>query len=98
MNAWSGGIEALAEQAGWRLVFTRAADLELPFESVTDVAHQLERWSGGWEQLLGGLDALGRSERARRLLEDHLATFAAPAESGIVLSARSHVSVLRPPE
>ncbi len=95
MGTWTTSVEALAARAGWEVVSTRHDDLAIPFDSVRDAAEQLERWSGGWAQLLEALDALGEGDEARRRFRDHLAGYAQSTESGIVVEARHHTSVLR---
>ncbi|MEM1332538.1 MAG: methyltransferase domain-containing protein [Actinomycetota bacterium] len=96
MSTWSTRVAELADAAGFEVASTVVDDLRIPFESVDHAAEQLERWAGGWTQLLERFDELGVGAEARRRFRDHLAAFSTPAANGLVLCAYHHVSVLCP--
>ncbi len=95
MGAWTTRITELCEGTPFEVASMTDDELRIPFASVSDVAEQLERWSGGWAQILGNFDALGVGGLARGRFRDHLASFATTRHDGIELRARYHVSVLR---
>lgn len=95
MGTWTTGIATLCEGSGFQVASTAAEDLIIPFASAADAADQLERWSGGFAQMLATFDGLGVGDEARARFVDHLDGFATPADDGIGLRARYHVSVLR---
>lgn len=94
MGLWTTRIDDLAVAAGSRLVSRDVASLSVGFASTADAAEQLERWSGGWTQLLEMFDGLGVGADARRRFVEHLAAFARPDGAGVALDARYHTSVL----
>ncbi|MEM9712752.1 MAG: class I SAM-dependent methyltransferase, partial [Actinomycetota bacterium] len=94
MATWTTAIGSLAERAGCEVLSSEAGELVIPFGSVDDGAEQLERWSGGWGQLLELFDSIGVGDDARARFVDHLDAFSSDGDSGIVLHATFHTSVL----
>ena len=91
---WTTEVGRLAAGSGCELLSTTAAELPIPFRTVEDAATQLERWAGGWAQVLEALDSAGVGGVARARFVDHLAGFATETASGIALSARYRTSLL----
>ncbi|MEO1059934.1 MAG: class I SAM-dependent methyltransferase [Actinomycetota bacterium] len=95
MSTWTTAVGPFAADGGFEVAAAVADDLVIRFASVADAAEQLERWSGGWAQLLETFDSLGVGGEARARLVEHLAAFSTTQEKGIGLCARFHTSVLR---
>lgn len=95
MSTWTTRIADLCDGSSSEVVATFVDELRIPFDSVEDAADQLERWSGGWAQLLEMFDGMGAGVDARFRLHEHLASFATSFATGIELEALYHTSVLR---
>lgn len=95
MALWTTRIGELASAAALDLVSSERGELLVPFASVAEAAEELERWAGGWTQLLEMFDANGDGAIARHLLVDHLASFADPSDVGVTLRADYQTTVLR---
>lgn len=95
LSCWTTDIGGLSSDAGCEVVSSSTDDLHVEFASVADAAEQMERWSGGWAQLLEGFDEMGCGAEARHRFEEHLAAFSTPSGHGIALTAGYYASVLR---
>ncbi|MEM9607221.1 MAG: class I SAM-dependent methyltransferase [Actinomycetota bacterium] len=95
MSPWTTAIAELCAGRSVEVAATRASELMVAFPSVDDAADQLERWAGGWTQLLEMFDTLDVGGEARQRFRDHLAAFSVATSDGIEISLRHHTSVLR---
>ncbi len=91
---WATEIDSLCDGTSMSAVVKRADEVLIPFDSITDCADQLVRWSGGWGRLFSALSDGGVADLARERLIDHLSAFATSTDDGILLSAAFHASVL----
>lgn len=95
MSTWTTAIAELCVGRSVEVAAARERELMVAFPSVEDAADQLERWAGGWTQLLETFDALQLGDEARVLFREHLAAFSADTDDGIELRLDYHASVLR---
>ena len=98
MSAWATGIDGLFATLPASPIVQRVDTVDIGFDSASDCAEQLERWTGGWGQLFEVIDQAGNGERGRERFVEHLEQFAAPeAETTNPFSLRAtyHSTVLR---
>lgn len=97
MTRWADGVEALFAGTHLEMVDQHTWTQDISFSSPSHAASEIERWSGGWAQLLEHLDSLALGQVARGALEEHLASFGSEESTSFVLHADYVVTVLHRP-